>query len=116
MLRRFLAAVLVCGFATMPGLARPARWCGWYARHHLVPADPGPRFNAACAWRDYGTAASGPAVGVLVIWCSKHHRHVGKIVGGEPGQWIIKSGNDGGRVRERLRSVRGAAAFRWSPR
>jgi hypothetical protein len=27
--------------------------------------------------------------------------------------WIVLSGNDGGRVRERVRSVSNAIAFRW---
>jgi hypothetical protein len=40
--------------------------------------------------------------------------HVGVITGrAANGQWIVKSGNDGGRVRERPRSVAGAV-FRTS--
>ncbi len=64
----------------------------------------GPQFNVAWNWRKYGTP-SGPQVGAVVIW----RHHVGMITGRtEKGRWIVKSGNDGGRVRERPRSVRGA--------
>jgi hypothetical protein len=39
--------------------------------------------------------------------------HVGIITGQAPdGQWIVHSGNDGGGVRTRPRSLRGAIAFR----
>jgi hypothetical protein len=46
----------------------------------------------------------------VVVW----PHHVGMITGRTPdGQWIVKSGNDGGGVaRERPRSVAGAIAFR----
>jgi hypothetical protein len=41
----------------------------------------------------------------VVVWSS----HVGVITGRtSSGQWVVKSGNDGGRVRERPRSVAGA--------
>jgi hypothetical protein len=41
----------------------------------------------------------------VVVWS----HHVGMITGRTAGgQWIVKSGNDGGRVRERPRSVAGA--------
>ena len=44
-------------------------------------------------------------VGAVVVW----NHHVGMITGRTAGgQWIVKSGNDGGRVRERPRSVAGA--------
>ena len=39
--------------------------------------------------------------------------HVGKIVGQENGEWIIKSGNDGHTLRTRPRSIAGAIAIRW---
>jgi hypothetical protein len=38
--------------------------------------------------------------------------HVGIITGREGSGWIIKSGNDGHTVRERVRSISGAIAFR----
>ncbi|PPD00837.1 MAG: hypothetical protein CTY31_05490 [Hyphomicrobium sp.] len=64
----------------------------------------GPEFNLARNWRKYGRP-SGPQVGAVVVWNS----HVGIITGrAANGKWIVKSGNDGGRVRERARSVAGA--------
>jgi hypothetical protein len=40
--------------------------------------------------------------------------HVGIITGQSPdGQWIVHSGNDGGAVRTRPRSLAGVIAFRY---
>jgi len=88
---------------------RPSAWCGWYARS-LVGSDPGPAFNLARNWAHWGRA-SGPGVGVMVVW----PHHVGMITGRTSnGQWIVRSGNDGHAVRERPRSIAGAIAFRAS--
>ncbi len=81
--------------------ARPGRWCGWYMR---TQRGGGPEYNLAWNWRKYGSS-SGPQVGAVVVW----RHHVGEITGrASNGQWIVRSGNDGGRVRERARSVSGA--------
>ena len=80
---------------------RPGKWCGWYMRTQL---GGGPEFNVAANWRRYGSATSAQ-VGAVVVW----PHHVGIITGrASNGQWIVKSGNDGGAVRERARSVSGA--------
>ena len=81
--------------------ARPARWCGWWMR---TQKGGGPELNLARNWKNWGRP-SGPRVGAVVVWS----HHVGMITGRTAsGQWIVKSGNDGGRVRERPRSVAGA--------
>lgn len=81
--------------------ARPARWCGWWMR---TQKGGGPELNLAWNWTHWGRP-SGPQVGAVVVW----PHHVGMITGRSAnGQWIVKSGNDGGRVRERPRSVAGA--------
>ena len=81
--------------------ARPARWCGWWMR---TQKGGGPELNLASNWRHWGRP-SGPQIGAVVVW----RHHVGMITGrAAGGQWIVKSGNDGGRVRERPRSVAGA--------
>jgi len=86
---------------------RPRAWCGWEMRH-LVSSDPGPSYNLARNWARWGHA--GPAgVGAIVVW----PHHVGKIVGRAGGMWVIKSGNDGHRLRTRPRSIAGAIAIRW---
>jgi hypothetical protein len=83
-------------------------WCGNYARHNLVSADPGNKYNLACNWRNWGQATT-PQVGAMVVWCSSGHRHVGKIVGPCNGSMcLVRSGNDNGAVRTRVRSVAGA--------
>ena len=80
---------------------RPRAWCGWWMRTQL---GGGPEFNLAANWRRYGRA-SGPQIGAVVVW----PHHVGIITGrASNGRWIVKSGNDGGRVRERAQSVAGA--------
>ena len=80
---------------------RPARWCGWWMR---TQKGGGPELNLAANWRHWGRP-SGPRVGAVVVWS----HHVGMITGRTAGgEWIVKSGNDGGAVRERPRSVAGA--------
>ncbi len=80
---------------------KPARWCGWWMR---TQKGGGPELNLASNWRHWGRA-SGPRVGAVVVWS----HHVGMITGRTAGgDWIVKSGNDGGAVRERPRSVAGA--------
>ena len=80
---------------------RPARWCGWWMRSQK---GGGPEYNLAWNWARWGRP-SRPRVGAVVVW----PHHVGMITGRTAsGQWIVKSGNDGGRVRERPRSVKGA--------
>ena len=81
---------------------RPSQWCGWYMR---TRHGGGPDMNIAANWRRYGSPAS-PQVGAIVVWS----HHVGEIVGQAPnGQWIVLSGNDSGAVRQRARSIAGAA-------
>lgn len=82
---------------------RPGKWCGWYMR---TRHGGGPEYNLARNWRNRGTPISGPQVGAIVVW----NHHVGEIVGqAGNGKWIVLSGNDSGRVRERARSVSGAS-------
>lgn len=101
------ATMLLVATAAQARDGRPHAWCGWYARG-LVDRDPGPAFNLARNWAHWGHAAS-PGPGVMVVW----RHHVGRITGRDAsGNWIIKSGNDGGHVRERPRSIAGAIAFR----
>ena len=120
-MRFVLAAALFLSFAfTAPASAqhrhhtthykdpRPHAWCGYYARHNLVSRDPGRDFNLARKWARWGINAGRPIVGAIVVWA----HHVGKIVGFERGEWIVRSGNDGGRVRTRPRSLARAIAFR----
>ena len=84
--RRLLrVAVLIAALIAAGELQAATPWCGIYARHHLVAVDPGPAFNRACKWLDYGTPTTAHA-GVMVIWCTR----------------------GGHAVRTRLRSVAGA--------
>jgi hypothetical protein len=80
---------------------RPGAWCGWWMR---TQKGGGPELILARNWARWGRS-SGPQIGAVVVWS----HHVGMITGRTAkGQWIVKSGNDGGRVRERPRSVAGA--------
>lgn len=81
---------------------RPGAWCGWYMRSRH---GGGPEFNLAANWRRWGSPGS-PQIGAIVVW----DHHVGEIVGkADNGQWIVLSGNDGGAVRRRARSISGAS-------
>lgn len=100
------AGALGDGFAHMIDSARPRAWCGWYMRQVFGVADAS--YNLARNWASYGHSVMGPHIGAIVVW----RHHVGLITGGSPGAWIVKSGNDGGRVRERQLSVAGAIEFR----
>lgn len=92
-------------FSTILG-PRPSAWCGWWMRSQK---GGGPEYNVARNWAKRGTNAGGPQVGAVVVWS----HHVGIITGkASNGQWIVKSGNDSNRVRERARSVADAIAFR----
>lgn len=80
---------------------RPRQWCGWWMR---TQKGGGANLNLAWNWSKWGSSAS-PQVGAVVVW----RHHVGMITGqAANGQWIVTSGNDGGRVRSRARSVAGA--------
>ncbi len=81
--------------------ARPRAWCGWWMR---TQRGGGAHLNLAWNWSKWGRPAS-PQVGAVVVW----RHHVGEIVGrAANGQWLVRSGNDGGAVRTRARSISGA--------
>lgn len=90
------------GSSSRSGLGpRPSAWCGWFMR---TRHGGGPEFNLAANWRKWGSPGE-PRIGAIVVW----PHHVGEIVGkADNGQWIILSGNDGGAVRSRPRSIAGA--------
>jgi hypothetical protein len=82
-------------------------WCGCWLRLHLGLDDI--RLNLARAWARIGSAARGPAPGVIAVW----PHHVGLITVNLGGGMIrLLSGNDGNAVRERPRSARGIIAYR----
>lgn len=85
-------------------------WCGAFMADHF---DIGGRLgrelwlarNWAILW---GRRAAAAAPGEIAVW----PHHVGLIVGRADGLWVVLSGNDGNRVRERPRSLAGVIAFR----
>lgn len=90
------------------GGPRPRAWCGWWLGHHL--GMPRRDLWLARNWASVGSNAGGPRVGVVVVW----RHHVGIITGRSGDKWVVKSGNDSRRVRERPRSLAGAIAFRFA--
>src|ERR1700737_2886208 len=81
---------------------RGSAWCGSYMSRYFGKSDR--RLALARQWASEGSNAGGPGIGVVVVW----RHHVGVITGQAPnGEWIIHSGNDGGAVRTRARSVAG---------
>jgi hypothetical protein len=85
---------------------RPRAWCGWWLGQHLGMSNRS--LWLARNWASVGSNAGRPGVGVVVVW----RHHVGIITGHAGSQWVVKSGNDGHGVRERVRSISGAIAFR----
>jgi hypothetical protein len=82
-------------------------WCGIYLSKYLGKNDR--KLWIAREWAREGSPAGGPDVGVVAVW----PHHVGIITGRTPdGEWIVHSGNDGGAVRTRARSLAGVIAFR----
>ena len=103
-----LAGVIPAAQAHPHHRHRGGAWCGTYLSTYLGKHDR----NLALAreWAREGSPAAGPAVGVVAVW----PHHVGVITGQTPdGQWIVHSGNDGGAVRTRPRSLSGVIAFRY---
>lgn len=99
------AAVLLASLGTAD--ARPRAWCGWWMGQHLGKLDRS--LWLARNWARVGSPANGPGEGVIVVW----RHHVGIITGrAANGDWIVKSGNDGNRVRERPRSLARVIALR----
>lgn len=118
---RLSCTVLALALLSSPALAsshhstdwaRPDQWCGWFLRkvEHVSTEAA----NSALWWaRNFGRPAHGPAIGRIVVWNHGRGRgHVGKIVGHTRAGWIVLSGNDGHRVRRRVRNVANAYAFR----
>src|SRR5262249_48368863 len=109
MIRLVLLAAAIALALSRPADARRLPWCGFCMMQLKHKTDR--RLARAIEWAREGSAAIGPAAGVVVVW----PHHVGEIRGGpnERGQWLVHSGNDGNAVRTRWRSLGGAVAFRW---
>ena len=86
---------------------RPSQWCGYFMRTQTGLKDPS--LNLARNWARVGSAAGGPAPGVIGVM--RHHVFkVVSVVG--PGKVLALSGNDGHAVRTRVRSTSGVIAWR----
>jgi hypothetical protein len=87
---------------------RGMAWCGAEMADELgIHGQQGRQLWIARNWAHVG-APTAAHVGAVVVWS----HHVGRIVGQENGQWVVRSGNDGGGVRSRTRSLAGAIAIR----
>ncbi len=88
--------------------ARGLAWCGAEMADELgIGGREGRELWVARNWARVGAPTSAH-IGAVVVW----PHHVGRIVGQENGQWVVQSGNDGGGVRSRARSLAGAIAIR----
>ena len=81
-------------------------WCGCWLGVHLNELDPS--LWVARNWARVGSRARGPCVGCVAVW----RHHVGIVQAVDGNQIKLLSGNDGGKVRERWRSVQGVIAWR----
>jgi hypothetical protein len=88
--------------------ARGLRWCGAEMADEMgIRGQQGRELWLARNWANVGTPTS-PHVGAVVVW----PHHVGRIVGQENSQWVVRSSNDGGGVGSWIRSLAGAIAIR----
>ena len=88
--------------------ARGLAWCGAeMADEFGIHGQQGRQLWLARNWARVGTATSAH-MGAVVVW----PHHVGRIVGQENGQWVVRSGNENGGVRSRIRSLAGVIAIR----
>ena len=112
MIRTAILAALALACVSVGADARPRHhhrlpWCGIYMGQYF--GKPDRRLWLARNWATEGYDAGGPGIGVVVVW----PHHVGVIVGQDVrGAWIVHSGNDGGAVRTRARSLSGVIAYR----
>jgi hypothetical protein len=101
-----LAVTLARTAEARPAGCPPRAWCGCWLGYYL--GVPKKDLWLARNWAREGRPAMGPGLGVVVVW----RNHVGVIVGRTSTGWVVKSGNDGGAVRARERSLAGVIAFR----
>lgn len=95
-----------------PAGCPPRAWCGCWLGHHL--GMPRRDLWLARNWARVGSAAAGPAPGVIAVFSrGKRGGHVGIVVSVPgPGRIVLLSGNDGRAVRQRERSTAGVIAWR----
>jgi hypothetical protein len=85
---------------------RRVKWCGLYLAKIIKRP---PRHAASVdAWRRWGRRVK-PRPGVVVIF---KHRHVGQLIKMLPGCALVRSGNDGNRVRTRCRKPSSISHYR----
>jgi len=92
---------------------RARLWCARFINFVLKRAGyRGTGSDMALSFAKYGHRVSGPRVGAIAVLRRKGGGHVG-IVTAVPGKGRIRliSGNDGHRVRERVRSTRAVIAY-----
>jgi hypothetical protein len=108
MLRILLLVTLM--LPTAAEAARPAgcpnKWCGCWLG--IYTGKTSRDLWRAKNWQGVGHRASGPGVGVIVVW----RNHVGIITRREGDAWVVKSGNDSRQVRERVWPLRSVVAYR----
>lgn len=109
----FIAAALLVLLSTASADARSLRrhgmpWCGLWMSQHVYGRSIRPLWIAR-NWARVGRPAHGPAPGVIGV--QRHHVFRVVSVAG-PGLVLAISGNDGNRVRTRIRSTRRVIAWR----
>ena len=94
---------------------RARLWCARFMNFVLQrTGHRGTGSDLAMSFASYGRRISGPRVGAIAVMRRKGGGHVG-IVTAVPGKGriVLLSGNDGRRVRERVRSTAGVVAYVW---
>jgi hypothetical protein len=86
-------------------------WCGWWMqiRTGITSAATKLNLNRAIEWAQVGKPSPGPCVNCIMV----ERHHVSQITRVIDGRTVIAiSGNDGHRIRERIRRINRAVAFR----
>lgn len=103
-----LSGIMLCFLLGSTAEARPRAWCGWYmAQYYGITGRLNRELWLARNWlKHFQRGPLQPGM-VAVFARGKRGGHVGKIVAVHGNSIVLHSGNDGGRVRTRVRSTRG---------
>lgn len=117
-MRWIFALLFLCVAYSSPAAAGgapkgcPSRaWCGCWLAQHFGIHDKG--LWLARNWLKKGQPVARPAPGVIAIFARRKGGHVGIVTAVPgPGKIEVLSGNDGGAVRQRVRSTANVIGYR----
>lgn len=90
-------------------------WCGAFVAYALAESGitPDPSYPSALAWRDWGRALDGPAVGAICVKSRQGGGHVAFVLGRSGNNLAILGGNQGNMVKVSPYDRDAFSHFRW---